>query len=427
MSLYGNILLDENYIRYISEAYFGKLPFLLEVEKALHELRQPKYLGKLNDIDSCAPVQRINRLMEQGFGMDVFALQIDKSEYVDAYTKKIAIKYDVALDMEIEKLVTASPSTGYRFIPNNNLCLIVTLSLGLLKYDFTDAEIVAIMLHEIGHNFADAIHEGIRIDNKDLVNLMYKYTIDIVIMTIVDQHKPFTALKILRNWSKKKNTSKYLVKKNRNIRFNPLRGIGKAIGAKCTDFKDFCKGVVKRYFKYGDLEQQLKLAKIYGIDKKARASLDRQDEVLADKFAGIYGYGPEQGSALLKLDNIESKSARFVNRLPGGKKKNEKYDKLLIGINKYDEHPHTIQRINEEINVLKYELNKGCDPKYEAVIKEQISQLEDLLHDATIVVKSFNSNQKARAKFNAYINQEEPDAVDKEIEDELNAAFDILL
>jgi hypothetical protein len=96
-------------------------------------------------------------------------------------------------------------------------------------------------------------------------------------------------------------------------------------------------------------------------------------------------------------------------------------------LNKYDEHPHHIQRINTEISVLKYELNKGCDPKYEAMIKDQIAQLEQLKITATTVVKDFTQNQKARALYNAYINQQEPDAVDAEIEDRINDALDALL
>jgi hypothetical protein len=127
------------------------------------------------------------------------------------------------------------------------------------------------------------------------------------------------------------------------------------------------------------------------------------------------------------MNNQSSKAAQFVNKLPGGKAKNKRYDALLMKAYDIDEHPHVIQRIHSEINVLKYELKKGCDPKYEAMIKEQIAQLEKLINDATTIMKRFNQDQKAQALYNAYINQQEPDAVDAEIEDRINDALDALL
>jgi uncharacterized coiled-coil DUF342 family protein len=127
------------------------------------------------------------------------------------------------------------------------------------------------------------------------------------------------------------------------------------------------------------------------------------------------------------MSNYRTPAAKFVDKLPGGKEKNKKFDELWIDADKFDEHPHYIQRINEEIKVLEYELKKGCDPKYEAMIKEQIAQLEKLINDATTIMKRFNQDQKAQALYNAYINQQEPDAVDAEIEDRINDALDALL
>lgn len=428
MSIYGNkyITLDEH-VRFITEAYFGKLPFLLEVEKAVHELRQPENLNRFKDLDASAPVQRINRLMEQGFGVEVFSLQIKHNDVVNVYTIPVATRYDVALDMNIDELVYATQSEGYRFKPNNHICIVCVLYRGLLQLEeLSDAEIVAVMLHEIGHNFADAIYKDIRVANKEVAQVYYQYYIIAAIMQVFCLHFG-NAIYILKNYNHKANNSKNLGKQYSKLKYNPIRGIKKAFGSKIQDFKSFSKAVITRYFGAGKLRNQIRKAEIYGLEKKAKKSLDRQNEVIADKFAGIYGYGPEQAQALLKMDSYRSKAAKFVDKLPGGKNKNRAFDQLVNQAIKYDEHPHTIQRIHEEIKVLKYELNKGCDPKYEAMIKGQIAELEQLLKDATTIVKTFNQDQKAQALYNAYINNQEPDAVDEEIEDKINDALDALL
>jgi hypothetical protein len=427
MGLYGNkfIILDEH-VRFITEAYFGKLPFLLEVEKAVHELRKPENLNRFKDLNASAPVQRINRLMEQGFGMEVFSFQIEHNDVINAYTSPVAIRYDIALNANIDQMVYVTQSEGYRFKPNNNICIICTMYMGLLNSNLTDAEIVAVMLHEIGHNFADAIYKDIRLDNKEFAKSIYQTYITMAIMQAFTLHFG-NAINIINQWSKKNNNSANLAKKYKKLKYNPIRGIGKAIGSKVHDFKDFCREVVDRYFGYNKLKRIVDQYEIYGVDRDVKKSLDRQNELIADKFAGIYGYGPEQGSALMKMDDIKSKASKFVDKLPGGKDRNNRYNQVVMSLDKYDEHPHIIQRINAEINVLKYELNKGCDPKYEAMIKYQIAQLEQLKITATTIVKDFNQNQKAKALYNAYINQQEPDAVDAEIEDRINDALDALL
>ena len=427
MGLYGNkfIILDEH-VRFITEAYFGKLPFLLEVEKAVHELRKPENLNRFKDLNASAPVQRINRLMEQGFGMEVFSFQIEHNDVINAYTSPVAIRYDIALNANIDQMVYVTQSEGYRFKPNNNICIICTMYMGLLNSNLTDAEIVAVMLHEIGHNFADAIYKDIRLDNKEFAKSIYQTYITMAIMQAFTLHFG-NAINIINQWSKKNNNSANLAKKYKKLKYNPIRGIGKAIGSKVHDFKDFCREVVDRYFGYNKLKRIVDQYEIYGVDRDVKKSLDRQNELIADKFAGIYGYGPEQGSGLLKMEEVRSKASKFVDKLPGGKDRNNRYNQVVMSLDKYDEHPHIIQRINAEINVLKYELNKGCDPKYEAMIKDQIAQLEQLKITATTIIKDFTQNQKARALYNAYINQQEPDAVDVEIEDRINDALDALL
>ena len=51
---------------------------------------------------------------------------------------------------------------GYRFKPNNGFCIICVVFAGILTdNNITNEEVVAVMLHELFHNFADIIQNKI--------------------------------------------------------------------------------------------------------------------------------------------------------------------------------------------------------------------------------------------------------------------------
>ena len=110
------------------------------------------------------------------------------------------------------------------------------------------------------------------------------------------------------------------------------------------------------------------------------------------------------------------------------KKANSKYQKAIAKINFYDIHPQSIQRVNEELKLLKRELAKeDLDPKVKEILEEQISQLEEKLKEFTTTSKKLSKNDNAQRLFNAYINDEFPDAVSEEIEEKIEEALDKLL
>ena len=84
MSLYGNSIIDYRNTQVVNEAYVGKTPTLEEIEKKIGELRENiKFSDNLNRSDK---ITEINRLFEKQFGMDIFALKVLQTKYIDAYT-----------------------------------------------------------------------------------------------------------------------------------------------------------------------------------------------------------------------------------------------------------------------------------------------------------------------------------------------------
>ena len=157
-----------------------------------------------------------------------------------------------------------------------------------------------------------------------------------------------------------------------------------------------------------------------------KKAIDRQNEVIADKFAGIYGYGPEKASSLIKLHNCKSKAEIFTEKIPLiGKKANEMFNINYIDINDYDIHPNVIQRAHEEMKLLRREMAKtDCDPKLKKEMEKQVDAIEQIINDSMKVTKDSSEYEKRRAEYYKLVNSEYPDAITDELEDAIEEAFD---
>ena len=399
MSIYGPLLEYTNIIG-LSEAYIGKTDTLLEMEDAIGQIRA-RALRKFTDINKSPEVLAFNRLMEKQFGMDCFALYIDQSDTINAYTQVVGAKLDIALKDNISDWVEGDKLGGYRWKSGNQLCIMACIYMGLIKDpSFTNEEILAILLHELGHNFADAIYDDIKIANQKWAEAVKIY---LILMSI-----------------RKKG------KKNRK---NIFRGISQGLHAIGSNVTNFWAQVSAR-LKGGSAYERYKMwLDAQGYKEAARKSIGRQNEVIADKFAGIYGYGPAQVSALFKMDKIETKAERFAKRVPLiGESNNDSFNAAMVDITDYDVHPHNIQRANEEIALLKREVEKkDVDPKLKKMMLEQITQIQNILKEETKVIQDGSKSAKAKEAYYAYINGECPMAVDEEIEDKIEEAFDKVL
>lgn len=423
MSVYGNQCFDYKQML-VTEAYFGKTETLQEIEKQIGVIRQVA-LNKYTDINRSPEVLKLNRLFEKQFGMDCFALYIEQNNTINAYTMPVALNFDVSMKINLSTMVTADTQNGYRFKEGNNLCIICNVYLGLIKNtDFTDAEIVAVILHELGHNFADCIYKQIYVYNQARSEGYLKWLIWSTILTL-GLKGPSNLAAYLRFNNKHKS------KVNKKTRKRRIRGLLKGIKASTQDFGSYIDEILARLQGTSirrNVEASRKRAEEKGIPAKVKKSLNRQNEVIADKFAGIYGYGPEQASALVKMHLQVSKASITVDKIPFiGKSNNADYDEACKDVYKFDEHPHVIQRLNEEIKTLEYEIAKAdIDPKLIEAAKAQVEQLKTLRDTITKVTDDMTDKEKARAEFYNNINETDPDAVDEEIEKAITAAFDDL-
>ena len=417
MSVYGPLIEYTNIVG-LSEAYIGKTDTLLEMEDAIGKIRE-RALRKFTDINKSPEVLAFNRLMEKQFGMDCYALYIDQSNVINAYTRVVGARFDIALKDNISDWVEGDRQGGYRWKAGNELCIMACIYMGLLgNPNFTNEEILAILLHELGHNFADAIYDDIKIANQEYMAAAKVYLIICAIMSF-GLLLPSAIATYIQNTNK--HDRKYGKKKHRNI----FRGISEGLHAMGTNFGQFWSSVFTR-IKGGSAYERYKMfLDAQGYKKEARKSLGRQNEVIADKFAGVYGYGPAQVSALFKMDKIESKAEKFVKKIPLiGEVNNDSFNAAIIDLNDYDVHPANIQRANEEISLLKREVERtDVDPKLKKIMTKQIDQIQNLIKEEMKIVQDGSKSAKAKEAYYAYINGECPMAVDEEIEDKIEDAL----
>lgn len=426
---------DFNIANIVNEAYVGKSPTLLELEKAIGDLRKIITPTTCNNVPE---ILKINRLVEKQFGMKLYGLFMDSSSFANAYTYNIGSFYDYAIN-EPYKFVTGSPSTGYRFTKDNKFTIVSYFSYGLLSdKSFTDAEMVAILLHEIGHNFADCIYNDLYIYNAKLIDeykkslvLAIKFSVFLSIVTL-GITLPLT-IKLISQYSDLKNETKKQTRKVKRARRRSerVKRFFESIFAKRDDKTSTRNNVQNRRNPYAPQYYNSIYDEYDDAYKDAvRKSADRKSEVFADKFAGVYGYATELMTALSKMDlasnnpfwkaaKKEARGNKYYEDL------NDSVSEALFKFGDLDCHPEVVQRVNSEITLLKKEYEKAeIDPAIKKEILGQINDLEKIIKTLTEQQDKMHNVDKAQALYNRKIKDNLPDAVDEEIEDAIDKALD---
>lgn len=182
----------------LNEIYFGPIPQLLVMEELFDKLKlsykkinidkNPKqYRQLIND-----PIlKKIGKQVCEGFGFKDVYITISKDEYINAYTIGIPVddkgnSYDEnEVPFNYERLVGTIKITNSGFkieTKKFGLNMLICLTLGILfKPVITTKELMAVLLHEIGHTFSKVIYNkkllSGRVDEKFADNFcaMYGY------------------------------------------------------------------------------------------------------------------------------------------------------------------------------------------------------------------------------------------------------------
>ena len=413
------------HVQYVNEAYFGKTVNLVKLEKCIGELRQDYSFKR--DYTATPEIKRIEDCIKAQFNFDHVSLNIIPQNIPNAFTYTLGTRFDIIKEDKLRKTVIADQKNGYRFRDNNGFVLIVAIYGGVLaNKNFTDAEIVAILLHEIGHNFADVISEKIRLENYEF----YKSWWEIVLLKALFSLGLTLPEDIAFTISN--NNDFQAEKKEKEKPVGKVRSFFEYISGRLSDL-EFNFEVFKSNVIYGLVVGLIgtkyfdQKAKSTAGSRRILSAAGRQNEVIADKFAAIYGYGAEQVSALSKITLDLLPAEEVLMKLPFGSVLISNVTQASKDYHKYDVHPNIVQRANTMIKSLEFELSKkNLDPEMRKIIKDQIKEMEECKKAFMTINEDDNVKFQIEKAYAAVVDKKMPDATTEKLEIEINKKIDEL-
>lgn len=337
-----------------NEVYFGDKP-VAEIQKHFDSFRN-KFISKQYDVkmNYDKDLLEFNRLIEKQFGFYNFALKIDPSMGCNAYTLNVSYGSDINIKKIGDKLRIEKSGNGFRYAEGTGISCVAAIYMGLLSDPaFTNRELVAILLHEVGHNFTYSVlnYDGAYIGKA--ASMLMKTMSKLIRKNLTDE----------RDFSDEK------VSKDIEEKSGIFSAVKNAFGKiKKVNFKDMVSSIA---------------ANMIGNATYRRYT----DEKFADTFASMYGYGADVNSALQKM------SQKMYDRYLPKKTPSDisifiklfqfnVIDIIAIALTLKDEHPEGLTRIAVQIQYLERELAKeSLDPKVKMELQQQLAAQKKLIED----------------------------------------------
>lgn len=356
----------------LSEAYFGKkvteeafMQFCIVREK----FKNAKYSPKM-DLDP--DVIKFNRAVEKTFGFTTFSLSISPDFSFNAYAIPIYTYLSPANAQKVKSSLLGG-NGGFKFSDYGKIVALSTMNLGAIDSNLSNEELFAVMLHEIGHMFFEAVVDpnGIYNSTSYVSNVLSKVNGKIYEI-ISTGKKSIDNNEIIRDIDNivAPFISKIVVGLTniKNVIAKPLQGV--------FSLYRMVKGKV---FKEGMFDNM-----------NDRGKISYTNEKFADTFAAMYGYGPELHAALLKAfknyeeNNVPKKYAEpkgfIAKALCFADIMYNDYMAFLLNLK--DEHPDGLTRINVGIQYLSKEISKdNIDPKMKKELIDQLNNLKKQIED----------------------------------------------
>lgn len=392
----------------VNEVYFGKTPNLIAIENKFRDLRNTITPDNYPVFDTLPIVEDINTLFEVQFGMELFSLHLEPDPIPNAWTIPVGYKFDMVLDKSLKKFgIGATSRDGFKFKPNNGIAIIATITSGLLfRQDIMPEEIVAILLHEIGHNFQDYIDGALlKYDSNYILNIYDYYmeyaTLNTLYAYKADIQKSMSNTEdyesIISPDSDQKKTADYNSKKSSH----DLEYFAYAFSRLLNVFTLGIPAGILAILKLPIVQ----LVSISSRSKKKKEFMGRTAEMTADKFATVYGYGAPLASALSKITADPTKIDIFINKIPflGALLTIERIpDEMLVDM--VDEHPSLVARIDDQIFTIQEELKKtNMSSECRMALEADLKQLQECKDGITSKGNSLFSTKGVQNYWNRYL------------------------
>ena len=385
---------------YLTEVYIGKTKELLLAETQLDIFRK-KYMSKYvfnTRVNSDKDLLKFDRMMEDIFGFGCFTLHIHNQPSVNAFTMPIDFRCDYR--NPTDNII--ADKNGFKFKKEYSYAAILGIYSGLIfNPAFTTPEVMALLLHEIGHNFNSALNKS----NGTFTNIIVTIETFISIMS----GSPLALINTIKNSNQMRmaldTAGKNMREKNAIpvIVYDAFKQLQSVLNTTALTINDILRvGSLGTLTIITALYNCVRSALMYIINpaniitKIIGLNIKYKSELTADNFPTIYGYGPELASALNKFEGAEGDSSSIIMR---------SFNKIpvlstIMHCNEipvfflaqmFDEHPHSTARIKDQLDLLNLELSKqDMDPKMVDRIKKDIKECNkslDRLTDITTGIK----------------------------------------
>lgn len=420
---------NENSLDILEELYVGETDFINRLIEEVSKARAP-YVGKMKrPIKGNKDFIKIGDMLSEEFGFYAVTFTVPFDQSTNAFTYPITMNIDQTI---VDKKPKFIKNRGLRYDEklNSRMCIMVAITAGVwFNSEFSDREVVAALLHEIGHSFVTQSARTIDIIEANRLglayNIIYKIMLDLMTPGIGWAQLP-SDISTASNVSSKGKEIKNKVA--RELANNPLFIGFNGISA----IMEWLGGIFTRVFMevmvlFNSASNLIAipfvaLNKILSMFNKPATAIARSQEYLSDSFASMYGLGPEISSFLVKIE-YSSKSTgtitqRVLDNIPVIGALNQTMSiPVLLMADTINTHPSTISRIDKILDELEKELkNSDLSPKTKEAVKKNIKDLERIKEEALAPQKKkkYNAEMVKRMWF-AFLNDKgtEPDSLEK--------------
>ena len=366
------------------EAYFGKTKEFKQMEECIQNLKDEYQdsLLHLGNIENNSNWQKLRKLLEDKFGFYSLSLILKRDSLPNACTYPVSCTIDGAAQMSKYAVV----DKGLKYNKNCKCCTLVYVTDTLFFNEkLTSAEVLSVLLHEIGHNFDEVCYKHLCAFN--VIDSIF-YAVFVLINNPLHFYEAF-----LMFTGGRRIYSQFM---------NSIQGcmlwvffdfignlVSIPIGIAYKIFLPIIKPIL-----YG-------ISTVYNIIDPLTPFIlacdGYQKEQFADKFVAVHGYGPEYASAMGKLeDEINNLGITWgINRVPIIA---HFYQALAVatsflGKSRLDPHPDYAARMMAIMNVIETDLDKdkSIDAKTKQQAKKDIARIRQNVKDYLDDTKDENS------------------------------------
>lgn len=358
----------------VNEVYYGKNKKLLAIEKQIGVARKP-YLGRRTTIGdnfyADKEIDKVGKMLAEYFGFQYVDFNLMNDVHPNALTMVLGrgiftgmVTYTDRVKQTKEGMKAGNAMKGFSIYTR-----ITTGMWG--NMNFSDAEVLAIILHEIGHNFQHVRNTPLGMYDFIMccamwAQLLYLNPIGIIYDT--DQRAKL---------GKQIKNSPFM--SSVVSAFSGLKGFISAFSASIdaiyTIFAPFAK-IVKATVNTAITVTQ---------DPLSLLSMSKSAEYISDDFANKLGYGAELGTALTKItaDKSATGVTKAVYNIPIFKELNDIVTVVASTIlSPISSHPPVGKRIKNMITELEKDLKSSdLSPALKKEVRLQIDQLSKCADD----------------------------------------------